>query len=244
MEGEHPARVAAARRVRQARPALAGARGLVGRDRSGASCTGRLYAWPVPDKPTRADLAAARREELIQTAVRHFAAKGFEGTNLADVAAEAGVTKGLLYHYFGSKRDLFLAGLRVLDLDTILEAFPAVVEGSTLSESVALIADEWLEVFESHEGELALLVTAAVTGNEEASSRVAGLLAAFEDRIADAIAAAPDVDPKVNAPMAGAVFVAGLVSLMVRGWLSEGGRDIKAYTRQLVRMTVKGLSVG
>lgn len=198
----------------------------------------------MPDKPTRADLAAARREELIQTAARHFAAKGFDGTNLADVAADAGVTKGLLYHYFGSKRDLFLAGLTALDLDTILDAFPAIVEGATLSESVALIADEWLEVFESHEGELGLLVTAAVTGNEEAGSRVEELLAAFEDRVADAIAAAPDVDPKVNASMAAAVFVAGLVSFMVRGWLSEGGRDIKAYTRQLVRMTVKGLSAG
>lgn len=198
----------------------------------------------MADKPKRADLAAARREELIRTAVRHFAAKGFDGTSLADVAADAGVTKGLLYHYFGSKRDLFLAGLTALDLDTILDAFPAIVEGASLSESVALIVDEWLEVFESHEGELGLLVTAAATGNEEAATRVAGLLAAFEERVADAIAAAPDVDPNVNAPMAAAVFVAGLVSFVVRGWVHDSGRDVKAYTRQLVRMTVRGLSAG
>lgn len=193
-------------------------------------------------KPSRAEQAAARREELVQTAVRHFAAKGFDGTSLDDVAADAGVAKALLYHYFGSKRDLFLAGVAVLDLDTILDALPAIVEGALLSESVPLIVDEWQQVFEAHDDELRLLVIGAVTGNEDAYTRLGDLLSAFEERVADAIAAAPDVDPNVNAPMAAAAFVAGLTSFLLRGWLHEGGRDLKAYARQLVRMTVKGLS--
>ena len=43
---------------------------------------------------------------LIEAAVRVFARKGFHGTRVADIAAEAGVAHGLLYHYFASKDEL------------------------------------------------------------------------------------------------------------------------------------------
>ncbi|MCK9901465.1 TetR/AcrR family transcriptional regulator [Frankia sp. Cpl3] len=45
-------------------------------------------------------------ERLLGVALRLFAEKGFEGTSVQDVVAAAGVTKGALYHYFGSKDDL------------------------------------------------------------------------------------------------------------------------------------------
>lgn len=45
-------------------------------------------------------------ERLVNAALRLFAEKGFEGTSVQDVVAEAGVTKGAMYHYFGSKEDL------------------------------------------------------------------------------------------------------------------------------------------
>lgn len=45
-------------------------------------------------------------ERLVTAALRLFADKGFEGTSVQDVVAEAGVTKGAMYHYFGSKEDL------------------------------------------------------------------------------------------------------------------------------------------
>jgi AcrR family transcriptional regulator len=45
-------------------------------------------------------------ERLIEVALRLFAEKGFEGTSVQDVVVTAGVTKGAMYHYFGSKDDL------------------------------------------------------------------------------------------------------------------------------------------
>jgi AcrR family transcriptional regulator len=45
-------------------------------------------------------------ERLLDVARTLFAEKGFEGTSVQDVVAAAGVTKGAMYHYFGSKDDL------------------------------------------------------------------------------------------------------------------------------------------
>ena len=45
-------------------------------------------------------------ERMVEVALRLFAEKGFEGTSVQDVVGAAGVTKGAMYHYFGSKDDL------------------------------------------------------------------------------------------------------------------------------------------
>lgn len=49
------------------------------------------------------------REGIIRAATGAFAAHGFLGTTNKIIAAEAGITPGLIYHYFQSKRDLFNA---------------------------------------------------------------------------------------------------------------------------------------
>lgn len=58
-------------------------------------------------KPDRAD-------EIINAALEEFAAKGFASTRLEDVAARAGVSKGLPYLYFKTKEDLFKAVIRTM----------------------------------------------------------------------------------------------------------------------------------
>ncbi|MDQ3936229.1 MAG: TetR/AcrR family transcriptional regulator [Actinomycetota bacterium] len=58
---------------------------------------------------TQAQRTEATTAQLVEAARRLFAADGYEATSLDDVVAEAGVTKGALYHHFGSKRDLFRA---------------------------------------------------------------------------------------------------------------------------------------
>jgi AcrR family transcriptional regulator len=50
-----------------------------------------------------------RREHLLHSAARVFARKGLAATKIADIAADAGVSHGLVYHYFGSKEDVFRA---------------------------------------------------------------------------------------------------------------------------------------
>jgi len=45
-------------------------------------------------------------ERLVQVAAKLFAERGFEGTSVQEIVEAAGVTKGAMYHYFGSKDDL------------------------------------------------------------------------------------------------------------------------------------------
>ncbi len=51
----------------------------------------------------------AKREEILQAALRAFAKKGFNYTKMDDVAREAGIGKGTIYEYFRSKSDLLRA---------------------------------------------------------------------------------------------------------------------------------------
>ena len=48
-----------------------------------------------------------RRSEIVEAAARVFKAKGLQGTNLGDIAAEAGADRASLYYYVGSKEELF-----------------------------------------------------------------------------------------------------------------------------------------
>lgn len=50
-----------------------------------------------------------RREQIIDAAMRAFSQKGYSGATNKDIAREAGITPGLIYHYFENKEDLFKA---------------------------------------------------------------------------------------------------------------------------------------
>ncbi len=50
-----------------------------------------------------------RREQILDAALRVFAKKGFAKATIKDIAGEAGITTGLIYHYFESKEGLLKA---------------------------------------------------------------------------------------------------------------------------------------
>jgi AcrR family transcriptional regulator len=52
------------------------------------------------------------RSRLLRAAAEVFAARGYEGTRVADIAAAAGVSNGALYSHFGSKAELLVEALR------------------------------------------------------------------------------------------------------------------------------------
>ncbi|WP_232668179.1 TetR/AcrR family transcriptional regulator [Pseudonocardia sp. TRM90224] len=63
------------------------------------------------DGPRRLLRRDERRAQLIRAAASAFVRSGYSATSLEDVAAEAGVTKVVIYRHFESKRDLYLAVL-------------------------------------------------------------------------------------------------------------------------------------
>jgi AcrR family transcriptional regulator len=64
---------------------------------------------------TQAERSEATRTKILQVARRLFAERGFADTPLDDVAEQAGLTKGALYHHFRNKRDVFQAVFEVIE---------------------------------------------------------------------------------------------------------------------------------
>ena len=64
---------------------------------------------------TQAERTTATRRALLDAAREQFAERGFAGTGREQVAAAAGVTRGALYHHFGTKEGLFRAVVEELE---------------------------------------------------------------------------------------------------------------------------------
>lgn len=54
------------------------------------------------------NLEPNRREEIINAALKEFAAKGFDDASTNVIAKEAGISKSLMFHYVNNKKDFFL----------------------------------------------------------------------------------------------------------------------------------------
>ena len=61
------------------------------------------------------DASSARREHLVETALRLFYKNGFHATGIDTILAESGVAKMTLYKYFKGKDDLIVAALELRD---------------------------------------------------------------------------------------------------------------------------------
>jgi AcrR family transcriptional regulator len=57
----------------------------------------------------RPDVSEERRNQILDSAIKVFTRKGFANARMDDVAAESGLSKGLLYWYFKSKEEVIIA---------------------------------------------------------------------------------------------------------------------------------------
>ncbi|MFS1292163.1 TetR/AcrR family transcriptional regulator [Pseudomonas piscis] len=63
----------------------------------------------------RAEMIEATRAKLIASARQAFARQGYAKTSMDDLTAEAGLTRGALYHHFGDKQGLLAAVVEQID---------------------------------------------------------------------------------------------------------------------------------
>jgi TetR/AcrR family transcriptional regulator len=95
----------------------------------------------------------ARQQRIVTVAMRQFAERGYEEVRIEEVAAQAGVAKGAVFGYFGSKAGLFLAAYqaaarsfsRYLDAphDVLAGGFFAVIS-HWVSRTPDLIHENWV----------------------------------------------------------------------------------------------------
>lgn len=82
---------------------------------------------PSPGKPAgRTRLVTdERRAQLITLGLELFSSRAYDEVHIAELAAAAGISKGLLYHYFPTKRDFYSAALRVAAEQLLAQLQPA-----------------------------------------------------------------------------------------------------------------------
>ncbi len=112
----------------------------------------RLRDLACPAAPKRERRKDARPRELLDAALALFVEQGFAATKAEDVAKRAGVSKGTLFLYFGSKEELFKAVVReniagqFSEFNVALDSYT----GSTESLMRGFMAAWWARVGATH----------------------------------------------------------------------------------------------
>ncbi|MEV6165423.1 helix-turn-helix domain-containing protein [Streptomyces sp. NPDC052052] len=127
----------------------------------------------------------ARRAEILGVARRLFGAHSYDTVSISDIAAEAGVARALVSHYFGSKRELYLAVVRQMMVipASVSERLPP----TTAEERLSICVDRWLEVVERNREMWLAAIGLEALGNDPEIDRI--MLEADEiatDRILEA----------------------------------------------------------
>jgi AcrR family transcriptional regulator len=193
---------------------------------------------PVPSqKRVRLDYDE-RRQLILDAARRLFCQRPYSEVSMADLAEAAGVARGLLHHYFGSKRDLYLAVMReLIQVPTI----PVPAEASTLDAREVWDAsvEGWMRLIESNRELWLTAIGAGGTGRDPEleqildDARELTALRALEALGVDAAAAPAELLALVRG-------YGGLAQEVTREWL-ERERLTREQAKALLRNALPSL---
>jgi AcrR family transcriptional regulator len=152
---------------------------------------------------TRLDLDR-RRRQLVEIGLELFSERAYDEIAIDDIAAQAGISKGLLYHYFPSKRDFYVAIIEEAgrELRERTEPDPALSPPERLTASI----DAYLAHVEQYPRGHATLLRGGIGSDPEVRAIVDDHRRVNAQRILDAVAeAGGELTP--------------VVRLAVRGWI-------------------------
>ena len=152
-----------------------------------------------------------RREELLRLGLERFARTPYEEISIEQIAEEAGISKGLIYHYFPSKRDYYVAALGVA-------AGELVARIEAAGDDAAQAFEAYLGFVEEREPAYRALYRGGVGFDQEVSAIVENCRERILERI---ILHAGDVTPEVRNALRGFI---GYVEASVLDWLDH--RDL------------------
>ncbi|MGW3338643.1 TetR/AcrR family transcriptional regulator [Streptomyces sp. NPDC001009] len=151
-----------------------------------------------------------RREQLLAVGARLFSESPYDDVWIERVAEIAGVSRGLLYHYFPTKRDFFAAVVE-RESERMLR-MTAAVPGVPVREQLGAGLDAYLGYVETHAHGFRAFHRADAAGDQAVRRVYQRALAAQERQILAALAA----DPEFGIAFEGSPQA----RLAVRGWLA------------------------
>ena len=159
----------------------------------------------------------ARREQILSVAVRLFGERGWADVSTGDVARGAGVARGLVNHYFGTKKELYLEVIRVML--TVPEAALTKLPQAALPVRVDAIVTWFLDVVSRHSTSwLAAINAGGLSGDSDVDRVIAEAVDVAADRVLTAVGLADSG----GARHAMARAYVGLATSTAREWLQRG----------------------
>lgn len=175
-----------------------------------------------------------RREQILATAQRMLAERPLEEVSSAEIAREAGVSRALVNHYFGSKRELRVEVVRRM-MDVPPVPVPEYVPGASVEDRVAQSVDGWLELLKRNaQTWLAASGIAGALGDRE----LAAVVDDSRNRAVDRIIAVCGLGPMVreHAEVRGVLRgFSGMAEATTREWLQHG-----RLSRKQVQVLLEG----
>jgi TetR/AcrR family transcriptional regulator, fatty acid metabolism regulator protein len=187
-----------------------------------------------------------KRRLILAAAVRVFARRGYHGSRVGDIAEEAGVAHGLLYHYFSSKEQVLQTVFRE-NWGELLERFRAVeAADEPAGEKLAGIAKILLRTWRN-DPDLVTVMVREVARSPQLQGQVTEVGEAFAivQRVVEQGQAEgtfrSDIDPR----LASWIVYGGLEEVLtgwVLGQLADGEDEVTRAERTAIDVALRGLS--
>ena len=147
-----------------------------------------------------------RRAQLLELAKRAFSDRSYDDVSIDDLASEAKISKGLLYHYFPTKRDLYVAGLTEI-ADELVAAITNVPEDQPPIDRVRTSLDAYLGYITRHAQAFISLMRGGIGSDPDVATVIDGV----RQRLFDAFLG--------NSPFAPLLAGDARFQTAVRGWI-------------------------
>ena len=200
----------------------------------------RTYYTPsaVPDQD--------KRRVLLDAAVRVFARKGYHAARVGDIAEEAGVAYGLLYHYFDSKEDVLRSVFRET-WRALIETIKSVEEDEDQPrEQLRKVAEILLRSWR-REPDLVRVLVLEVTRSQHLAEEMDEIVASFAaiQEIVERGQADGSIRADLDARLASYVFY-GAIDELLTGWvlgrLPDSDEDLARAEHTVVEIVAGGLT--
>jgi AcrR family transcriptional regulator len=192
--------------------------------------------------------AEEKRRLILDAAVRVFAHKGFHTSRVGDIAEEAGVAHGLLYHYFSSKDEVLDTIFRETWSELLEEIGEIESSDAAAREQLQRVAARLLGSWQRHPDVIRVLVR-EIARSPEVQQRIGELVKPIEaiQRIIARGQETGEFRADFDARLAGIIFYGGVEELLsgwVLGQLPDGDDVVAAAERTLVDVVCGGFLAG
>jgi AcrR family transcriptional regulator len=196
--------------------------------------------------PERRNGQEGKRRLLLDAAVRVFARKGYHAARIGDIAEEAGVAYGLLYHYFSSKEEVLRSVFRET-WRALIQTIRSVEDGDDPPrEQLRKVAEILLRSWR-REPELVRVLVLEVTRSSLLAGEMDEVVASFAaiQAIVERGQADGSIRTDLDARLASYVFY-GAIDELLTGWvlgrLPDSEDDVANAERTVVEIVTGGLA--